>query len=107
MGLKVEKTTPHGVSVSYARIRRVSVDADLGRVEATLAFYVSEEARMTGAQPLWYEEAVFPLDDLPEDFRAAAYIYITGADVPQIGIASGSPLVSQDSPPVQGPGSTD
>lgn len=103
MGLAVEKITPHGVSVHYARIRRVSVDADAGRVEATLAFYVSEEARHTGAQPLWYEDVIFPLDDLPEDFRAAAYTYITGADVPQVGVTGRQTLVPQDSPPVTRP----
>lgn len=103
MGLKVEKVTPHGVSVNYARIRRVSVDADSGRVDALLAYYLSEESRLAGMQPVWYEDVSFPLDALPEDFRAAAYVYITNSNVPQVGLSGGPPLVLGVSEPSPGP----
>ena len=88
MGLHVNKITPHGVQVTYARFRRVSVDADAGRVDGLLAYYVNKGVRLDGGQPVWYEEISFAIDQLPEDFRASAYKYITEKNPEQVGLAS-------------------
>lgn len=87
MGLKSALITPHGLTVEYTRIRRVTLHADEGTVEVLLAYYLNEEIRKSGGTPIWHEQVSFEINKLPEDFRAEIYRQLSSSPFQSLGLA--------------------
>lgn len=73
MALSKPFDTRFGITATYHKLLKVEINSADKEVQLTVAIYASEEAKESGAQPIWYEYVKIPFDRLNFDPREVFY----------------------------------
>lgn len=73
MALSKIVNTVFGVSANYHKIQKIEIDSGTKEIVIRVGIYASEEAKNSGASPLWNEYITLPFNELEWDPREIFY----------------------------------
>jgi hypothetical protein len=73
MALSKPFDTKFGITANYHKLLKVEIGSADQMVQLTVAVYATQEAKDSGAQPIWYEYVKIPFNRLNFDPREAFY----------------------------------